>query len=248
MKPRDGMGSIDVSIIRNLSELNLWVMHHYKSNILIEKYIAGEMYHVDGIIINNSIEFICVSRYIGTCLGSTKNEGLGSVVLNEDDSSHKALVSITKNLFQLISKPCNMTFHVEFFRKDQDFILCEAASRTGGAYVTRLINEKYGCNLDEWFVCAELGIPYIKGDKRKEIYAAMIVPPLKKRLISYPLEIPYSFCVYYERRGNEGQDYSNYGTCVGRYASFIVKGKTYDDVKLKIKEVKDYVERNTKWE
>lgn len=33
MKPRDGMGSIDVSIIRNLSELNLWVMHHYKSNI-----------------------------------------------------------------------------------------------------------------------------------------------------------------------------------------------------------------------
>lgn len=248
LKPRDEMGSIGIQLINDSVSLNNWIEKNFTSNILVEKYISGTMYHVDGIIINNCIKFISVSEYIGTCLKSkTDSDALGSILLNENNIKAKKLANLTRNLLKLLDKPLNMTFHIEYFEYNNQFILCEAASRTGGVYISKLIQLKYGINLDEWFVSSELGIPYTPSTKKETYFAAMTIPPKPKRLLSYPKSVPYSFCKYYERRGKEGTLYSNYHTCAGRYAAFIVEGESPSSVQEKIMEVQKYVETNTLW-
>lgn len=248
LKPRDEMGAMGVYVIDNYFALKEWIKKNFQPNILIERYISGLMYHVDGIIVNDSISFISVSQYIGNCLSSKENFSLGSITLNQDNTKAKRLSDMTKKLLSMLPKPSNMTFHIEYFENNNQFILCEAASRTGGVYIAKLINLKYGINLDEWLVSSELDIPYFPTPEKKSVFAAMTVPPKPKRLLAYPTSLPFTFCKYYERRGKEGTHYSNYHACAGRYASFIIENDSIDSVERKIMEVKKYVEENTTWE
>ena len=55
VKPRQGAGSIGVTIIQNKSELKDFISTPLSPNIMVETFTDGEMYHVDGLFKDSEI-------------------------------------------------------------------------------------------------------------------------------------------------------------------------------------------------
>lgn len=158
IKPLSESGSSGVEIFNTLAELEMW--DDLERPVLIESFVAGTMYHVDGLVIDGQTEFIQPARYIGGCLAFRDNAPLGSVLVSPASSEFKTLESATRAVLACLPTPENTAFHAEFWLTPSGHtIFCEIASRTGGAMISSLYHSVLGLNLDREWLNAEIGRP-----------------------------------------------------------------------------------------
>lgn len=120
---------------------------------MIETFIEGETYHVDGLIGGGTLCFATVSRYL---YPSHKfSEGLpgGSYLISRDSELFQKLVAFAQACLAALPTPQTTTFHADIFRTAEGTLVAgEIACRTAGNRIREMIHISSGVDLDEALV------------------------------------------------------------------------------------------------
>ena len=172
VKPRKAYGAVETFVLKDKTDLeNLLklkgVFDEFQNDkFLVERYINGNMYHVDGLIYNGEIVFICPSQYTSTCLemnkldASSRKGYSASFVIPQEDPLRTEMISFTQKTLKALPTPKNTAFFLEFFKNENgDFVVCEIASRVGGYPNPQVLWETHSIDLKQEFIRVQSGIP-----------------------------------------------------------------------------------------
>lgn len=149
IKPRDGRGSNGVEVIRHMAQLREWLSERTSStfhNLMIEKFVHGSHYIVNGLYIDGQPILISPVRVMTSALDFLGGKSHDLHMLNPDNPMRDRLVRYSRLLVEdvLPSEP-TMLFHLELFvAEDGEIILCEIASRLGGVFFNQELTHAWG--------------------------------------------------------------------------------------------------------
>jgi biotin carboxylase len=208
IKPADSAGSMGTTVIRNETDLidflkKMKVFYFAEAqpanHLMLETYVQGEMYHVDGYIENNELILICASKYLeNSLIYLDQNEISGSYLLSSDSELHSRLVEETKKVIQALGSPKSMIFHAEFFHTpDDQLVFCEIASRPGGARIIEMIEAAYGLHLTKAYTQSACGLNAPFTDDTPKRVGHIVPIPKFGKLVKAPIESPYPWIIRY---------------------------------------------------
>lgn len=174
LKPRFDAGSIGIQKVQNADEVwaALEKLGDQQSFYLIEKFVPGNVYHVDAILWGKQMIFARASRYGVPPLALTRGGGVFTTrVLENDSEEGKALLALNVELHKAFGLVRGVT-HTEFIRgEDGRYYFLETAARVGGANIDKLVEMASGVVL--WAEAARIEIASVLG-------AEYQLPPLKE--------------------------------------------------------------------
>ncbi len=141
-------------VLNELDERNNWRDH--PSQFVLEKFIAGNVYHVDSIVDKGKVLACGVSRYGTPPFSVTHYGGVFTTSIVPYRSREKrALENLNKRLLEAFKYEQGVS-HAEFLHSEEDgkFYLLEVACRVGGAYIANVL--EYACNFNLWREWARL--------------------------------------------------------------------------------------------
>ena len=167
LKPRAEASAIGIRKIHDPEQLwrTLDELGDRQSYYLLERFVPGDIYHVDSITSERQVVFSAVSRY-GKPPMQVMHEGgvfTTRIVNRGGDDSHE-LTELNARLIPAMGLVRGVT-HAEYIRgKDGRFYFLEVAARVGGAFIADVVEFATGVNLwAEWArieVCSMRGEPY----------------------------------------------------------------------------------------
>jgi biotin carboxylase len=138
-------------ILNDLDGRNTWRDH--PSQFLIERFIEGEVFHVDSAVENGKIAASGVSGYGKPPFNVSHQGGVfTTAVLSYKSKERRELERLNKQLLKAFGYARGVT-HAEFLQSKADgkFYLLEVAARVGGAYIADVLEHAAGFNLwREW--------------------------------------------------------------------------------------------------
>ncbi len=155
LKPRLQAGAIGIKKINNESEL--WQIIEQlgdkQSFYLLERFIPGEIYHVDSIIFESKVVFSIANKY-GLPPMEVAHEGrvFSSRTVPRDSEDERNLQQINKNVLKALGLKYGVS-HTEFIKGNEDgkLYFLETSARVGGAHIADLVEAASGINLwREW--------------------------------------------------------------------------------------------------
>ena len=158
-------------VLTDLDNRNNWRDH--PSQFVLEKFIAGNVYHVDSIVDKGKVLAAGVSKY-GTPPFSVTHYGgvFTTSIVPYRSKERKQLEKLNQQLLSAFHYERGVS-HAEFLQSDEDgqFYLLEVACRVGGAYIANVL--EHACNFNLWREWAKLEtateeIPYRLPKLRKE--------------------------------------------------------------------------------
>lgn len=135
----------------DLDKRNTWRDH--PSQYLIERFIEGDVFHVDSVVYKGEIVALGIGKY-GTPPYKISHYGgvFTTSTFDYDDSSRRELERLNGKLLRNFGYTQGVT-HAEFLlsQEDKKFYLLEVACRVGGAYIANMHEYANGFNLwREW--------------------------------------------------------------------------------------------------
>jgi hypothetical protein len=113
---------------------------------MVEGFIEGRQYIVDGLVLDGKLVFCWPSAYIGA--PSDYHAGgrhLAAVMLDADHPLRARLQEITRAVIRALPSPRTFPFHAEFYHTPDDrLVVGEIASRTGGARIDDMYKPIFG--------------------------------------------------------------------------------------------------------
>lgn len=179
IKPRTSAASRGISICLSFDELmaelssrNLNLNHDAKrfieregdiADVAVEKYIEGDVYHIDGLVFEQQIRYCQASQYLISCLDYTLGKPL--VGRNVLDANEQLLwLEFASKTHEALRLP-DGAFHLEAFKTPSgDRVFLEIAIRPGGDPISHaiLLGQKVDLMLEH--IRCQLGIrPNLKG-------------------------------------------------------------------------------------
>lgn len=164
IKPRNGAGSVGVNIIKNQNDLDIVIDKGFsppvgiKPNMMVEAFVPGRTYHVDGLVINGQPVMVWPSIYTTESLDFQQEGGepVASYLLSPENPLTSRLQQFVLGLLSALPTPLNTTFHAEVFHTPEDqLVLCEIASRNGGVRIVDGIAAGFDVNIGENWARAE---------------------------------------------------------------------------------------------
>lgn len=250
LKPKEGMASRGISVINEEGSLTNWLENNSLNNYMIEKYESdSDVFHIDGIYMNNEIIFCCASRYLIPLIQYSLNNGSGSILINEESKFFIELKNFVKKVLEVLPTPPITTFHAEVFynKKNGQYKLCEIASRTIGGKAVELIKHSYGIDLDRYITRAQCGFLDPIHNKSKTLSACFFVPPGIGYLIEIPKPPSFRWCINFNCYGVLNRYYNGPQKVLDHYIYFLVEGETEEELEDRIQKVLLYIEENSKW-
>jgi biotin carboxylase len=123
---------------------------------VLEKFIAGNVYHVDSIVEKGKVLAAGVSRY-GTPPFSVTHYGgvFTTSIVSYRSPERKRLEKLNQQLLSAFKYERGVS-HAEFLHSEEDgkFYLLEVACRVGGAYIANVL--EHACNFNLWREWARL--------------------------------------------------------------------------------------------
>ncbi|HEX8128304.1 MAG TPA: ATP-grasp domain-containing protein [Pyrinomonadaceae bacterium] len=120
---------------------------------LLERFIAGEVYHVDSIVSGGRVLFAGVSMYGRPPMNVAHEGGVFiSHSIERTGEDRRTLLGINQQVVSALGLVRGAT-HAEFIRgrEDGNFYFLEIAARVGGAYIAEALEAASGLNLwREW--------------------------------------------------------------------------------------------------
>lgn len=249
IKPTSESGSFGTHIIKNREELEKYLARPFPGEMEIEAFVAGEMYHVDGLIADGRLAFIHPSKYLNDCLSFRKNEYLGSFALSPASPLHPRLIDAAKKVVAALPAARNMAFHAEFWHTPDDrIVFCEIGSRTGGALISSLLSYSFGFNIDREWLLAECGLARPIEMTEIQLGGWVIIPPQSGTLEALPEGAPPSCVQDSHYCGKAGQRFQG-GVKSGLFlAGYVVNGSSEQEVVRNMSETAAWFGRNAKWD
>jgi biotin carboxylase len=141
-------------VLTDLDNRNNWRDH--PSQFVLEKFIAGNVYHVDSIVEKGKVLACGVSKY-GTPPFSVTHYGgvFTTSIVSYKSSERKELEKLNQQLLSAFKYERGVS-HAEFLHSAEDgkFYLLEVACRVGGAYIANVL--EHACNFNLWREWAKL--------------------------------------------------------------------------------------------
>ena len=157
-----------------------------QSFFVLERFIPGDVFHVDSIVADYRVRFAIASRY-GTPPLETAHDGrvFTTKTLRRRSPDERALLSFNQTLLKLLGLKQGVS-HTEFIkgRSDGTFYFLETSARVGGAHIVDLIEAASGLNLwAEWarLECRRDDDPYLVTAPKRH-YAGLLVSLAKQEL------------------------------------------------------------------
>jgi biotin carboxylase len=161
MKPRTDVSAIGIrkledaeQVWRHIDALDARERRQERSTFhLLEKFVAGEVFHVDSIVSGGRVLFAGVNRY-GRPPMSVAHEGgvFLSHSLEHDSDERRELLEINRRVINALGLDEGAT-HAEFIRGagEGEFYFLEIAARVGGAFIAETHEAASGINVwREW--------------------------------------------------------------------------------------------------
>jgi biotin carboxylase len=181
LKPRQEASAIGIKKIHAAEELwpVLEQLGDKQSSFLLEKFVPGEVYHVDSVISENEVVFANVSKYGKPPMNVAQGGGVfTSFTVPRGGEEDSALREINRDLIAALGLVRGVS-HAEFIKANADghFYFLECAARVGGAYINEMVEAATGINL--WREWARIEVAGEDGTYRlpetREEYAGVIL-------------------------------------------------------------------------
>lgn len=156
-----------------------------QSFFLLERYVPGDIYHVDTIASEKEIIFAAVHKYGSPPLDVAHEGGVFTTSTVEHDSDdERALLEVNAQVLKAMGLVRGVS-HTEFIKSHADgrFYFLETAARVGGANIVELVEAATGINL--WAEWAKIEIA--RGEQAyhlppvRQDYAGIIVSLAKQK-------------------------------------------------------------------
>ena len=155
LKPRQEASAIGIKKIHAAEELwpVLEQLGDKQASFLLEKFVPGEVYHVDSVVSESEVVFANVSKYGKPPMNVAQGGGVfTSFTVPRGGEEDAALRQINRQLIAALGLLRGVA-HAEFIRahEDRQFYFLECAARVGGAYINEMVEAATGINLwREW--------------------------------------------------------------------------------------------------
>lgn len=168
LKPRGESGSVKMRKLETAKELwaTIEELGDDQSHYLIERFVSGNILHVDSLVWNNKIVFSGAHRYGKTPFSIWRDGGVfSSRTIEKKDPTYKAVHDLNQRLVQALGLQAGVT-HAEFIEaEDGKLYFLEIAARVGGAHIDALVKETRGVDLwEEW---AKIELALVSGKDYK---------------------------------------------------------------------------------
>jgi biotin carboxylase len=187
LKPRLSAGAIGIKKINSAEELwrKIDELGDRQSYYLLEKFIPGDIFHVDSILVNKQILFSIVSQY-GLPPMEVSHEGrvFMTRTIERGSSDEAALQSLNRTVLPSLGLLQGVS-HTEYIKAKADgkYYFLETSARVGGAHIVELIEGATGMNL--WAEWAKLetaeNISTYRPHVQREEYAGLMVSLAKQQ-------------------------------------------------------------------
>lgn len=155
LKPRSEASSMGIRKVNHADELwpILDELGDRQSYYVLERFVPGDVFHVDSIVWNQRVLFSVCSKYGLPPMAVYQGGGVfvtGLVAHNSPED--QALQALNRELIAAMGMVRGVT-HAEFIRSHADgtFYFLEIAARVGGAHIDLMVEHATGLNLwREW--------------------------------------------------------------------------------------------------
>jgi biotin carboxylase len=167
LKPRSEASSIGIKKMHAADDVwrTLEQLGDRQSYYVLERFVPGDIFHVDSIVSEGAVAFTSVSGY-GKPPMQVMHEGgvFTTRILERDSPTARALVEMNARLIPALGMVRGVT-HAEYIRghKDGQFYFLEAAARVGGAFIADVVEAATGVNL--WREWARIEVAALRGAK-----------------------------------------------------------------------------------
>ncbi len=181
LKPRQEASAIGIKKIHAAEELwpVLEQLGDKQSSFLLERFVPGEVYHVDSVVSENEVVFASVSKYGKPPMNVAQGGGIFTTcVVPRGGEADTSLREINRDLIAALGLVRGVA-HAEFIQAHADghFYFLECAARVGGAYINEMVEAATGINL--WREWARIEVAGEHGNYQlpplREEYAGVII-------------------------------------------------------------------------
>ena len=154
LKPRQEASAIGIKKFHAAAELwpLLDQLADKQSAHLIEKFVPGEVYHVDSVVSENEVVFANVSKYGKPPMNVAHGGVFTTFTVPRGSAADSTLRAINRELLAVLGLLRGVA-HAEFIQAhaDGEFYFLECAARVGGGYINEMVEAATGLNLwREW--------------------------------------------------------------------------------------------------
>ncbi|HEY1985019.1 MAG TPA: ATP-grasp domain-containing protein [Terracidiphilus sp.] len=166
LKPRTSASALGIRKIHESEQLwrALDELGDRQSHFLLERFVPGEIFHVDSIISESKVVFSAVHKY-GRPPMQVMHEGgvFTTRTLDRAGSDFKDLTALNAGLAPALGLKDGVT-HAEYIKAHADgkLYFLEIAARVGGAFIVDLVQASTGVNL--WREWAHIEIANLRGE------------------------------------------------------------------------------------
>ncbi|MEW2621380.1 hypothetical protein [Streptomyces sp. NPDC048106] len=163
LKPLDGGGAKNTFLITGAESLRTAVTALRKDGAgpwLLEEYIPGTEFQLDGIVRDGHLLVLSVSRYVHNLIEVHDGGLVAHIVL--PPARHPALYTGARALTSAALKALDYPdgpFHLEMFQDGERLVFGECAARVGGGRTDEVVRLAFGVDLREEWARAVLGRP-----------------------------------------------------------------------------------------
>jgi glutathione synthase/RimK-type ligase-like ATP-grasp enzyme len=165
LKPRSQAAAIGILTISSIDELWRAIdrLGDTHADYLLERFVGGDVYHVDSIVFGGEVRFARASRYRTPPMTVAHEGGIFvTITLPESDSATGGLTALNTRVLRSFGLERGAS-HTEFIRGgDGDWYFLETSARVGGAYIVDVVEAASGVNLWRAWAAAE-----IAGDRER---------------------------------------------------------------------------------
>ena len=174
LKPRSEASSMGIKKVHHPDELwgLLEALGDRQSFYVLEKFVAGHVYHVDSVVWDGRVVFAAAHRYGLPPMTVYQGGGVFvSTSLPYHSLEDQALQAINREVIGAMGMVRGVT-HAEFIcgAEDGQYYFLEIAARVGGAGIDQLV--QYATNLNPWVEWARLELADLRGEEYH-------LPPIK---------------------------------------------------------------------
>jgi biotin carboxylase len=167
LKPRAEAGSMGLKKVNNDEEVwrSLDELGDKQSYYLLEKYVPGDVFHVDSLSVEGKVAFVSVSKYGKPPMDVYQGGGVFTTrTLSRESKDAKALVKMNEKTLKALGMQ-NGAAHAEFIKAHDGsgYYFLEVAARVGGANISDLI--EYATDFNLWREWGRLEVNLLRGEK-----------------------------------------------------------------------------------
>ena len=167
LKPRSEASSMGIKKIEHADEIwpVLESLGDQGSFFLLEQFVPGDVYHVDGLMDDQEVLFSMAHKYGKPPLSVYAGGGVFLTrSLDRESEESKALVALNKQVLKAMGLVRGAT-HSEYIKSHADgqYYFLENAARVGGANIAECVDYASGVNL--WREWARVEIANLHGEK-----------------------------------------------------------------------------------